>query len=96
MTDRLAPALIELISKVASDLGAPNPTRVELVAELNAFVQVSRRPRGEWHLSLGLPLLLACDVNQVKAVIGHELAHFTSGTAGARLVWSQWGRLAVF
>ncbi len=83
------PKLFELIDDVARQLGAPVPTHVSLVPELNAHVQIARRARGEWRLALGLPLMLAEDLEQFKSTVGHELGHFVSGTAGARLVWAQ-------
>lgn len=89
VTASTAPALLALIEKVARQTGAPMPTTVELVPEFNAWVQVSRRPRGEWKISLGLPLMLATEVPDFTAIIGHELGHFVSGTLGARLVWAQ-------
>jgi Zn-dependent protease with chaperone function len=89
LNQKNAPALIEMISQVALQLGAPVPTRVELVPDFNAWVRVHRRPWGEWHLCLGLPLMLGTDVSQFKAIVGHELGHFVAGTPGARLVWSQ-------
>ncbi len=89
VTQKEAPALIALIAEVARELGAPTPTRVELIPDLNAMVQTRRRARGEWNLAIGLPLLLGTEVAQLKAIIGHELGHFVSGTPGARLVWSQ-------
>ncbi len=84
-----APALFDLLGKVVQQVGAPHPTHVFLVPDFNAWVQVRRRAKGEWRLSIGLPLMLATDVPQLSAVIGHEMGHFAAGTAGARLVWAQ-------
>ncbi|MFT3843035.1 MAG: M48 family metallopeptidase [Myxococcaceae bacterium] len=89
VTTATAPALLAVIERVAKEIGAPMPTTVEVVPEFNAWVQVARRPRGQWKISLGLPLMLATEVPDFTAIIGHELGHFVSGTLGARVVWSQ-------
>jgi len=83
-----APALLDLVATLAKQLDAPNPTHIFLVPDFNAWVQMRFRAKGEWRLTIGLPLMLSCDVAQLSAIIGHELGHFVSGTAGARLVWA--------
>lgn len=92
-----APALFELISSVASAIGAREPHVVLLVPALNAFtttVGIRRRRL----LGLGLPLLAALPAQERVALVGHELGHFVNGDLRRGLLtqpaYEMLGRLA--
>ena len=65
------PALWELVDEVARDAGTRPPDVLWVSGEANATA-VGYRGR---HLHLGLPLLAAMDIGQVRAVVAHELGH---------------------
>lgn len=76
------PRLFEVIAEVAAQTGQAMPAEVYLVPDVNAWVAQrggvlgigSRRVMG-----LGLPLLQALSVPQVRAVLAHEFGHFDGG-----------------
>ncbi|MDJ0867401.1 MAG: M48 family metallopeptidase [Myxococcota bacterium] len=76
------PELFELIERVAEETGQEPPRHVFLVNQVNAFVT----DRGGWMgfgsqrvLGLGLPLLQALSVAELRAVLAHEFGHFHGG-----------------
>jgi heat shock protein HtpX len=76
------PRLFEEIRAIAAASGQPMPRDVYLLLDVNAFVSQrggfmgigSRRVMG-----VGLPLLQALDVSQLRGVIAHEFGHFHGG-----------------
>lgn len=80
-----APALFELIRETANTVKAPVPRKVFVSMEMNA---------GVWHpsglltpilkphkyLTLGLPLVASLNLSELKAILAHELAHFSQNT----------------
>ncbi|HEX6107651.1 MAG TPA: M48 family metallopeptidase [Gemmatimonadales bacterium] len=76
------PRLFEAIREVARTTGQAMPVEVFLVPQLNAWVAQrggimgfgSRRVMG-----LGLPLLQALSVRQLRAVLAHEFGHYHGG-----------------
>ncbi|HEU4647918.1 MAG TPA: M48 family metallopeptidase, partial [Gemmatimonadales bacterium] len=76
------PRLFESLSGLARDTGQAMPAEVYLVPQLNAWVAQrggvmgfgSRRVMG-----VGLPLLQALSVSQLRAVLAHELGHYYGG-----------------
>lgn len=73
-----APALFDLVDRVAAAIGAPSPHVVAIDAAYNAYtgsVGVRRRRV----LCLGLPLWGALSPGQRVALLGHELGHFVNG-----------------
>ncbi len=76
------PRLFSELRRLATATSQAMPTEVYLVPEVNAWVTQrggvmgfgSRRVMG-----LGLPLLQALDVAQLRAVLVHELGHFHGG-----------------
>ena len=76
------PRLFAEIRRTASATGQAHPADVFLVADVNAFVTHrggfmglgSRRVMG-----LGLPLLQALTVPELRAVLAHEFGHFDGG-----------------
>jgi Zn-dependent protease with chaperone function len=75
-----APELWAVVRELAAGLGTRPPDEIRLVAEVAAEVRDDGRllgGAGEGHryLYLGLPLLLALPVAQLRAVLAHELGH---------------------
>jgi len=76
-----APRLWELLDGAAAVAGTRAPDRVTIVAD--AAAKLIERTRllglagGRRDLYLGLPLLQAWDTPQLKAVVAHELGHFS-------------------
>ncbi|MEV4706476.1 M48 family metallopeptidase [Actinoplanes sp. NPDC049316] len=76
-----APRLWELVDGAAAAAGTRPPERVTIVAD--AAAKLIERTRllglagGRRDLYLGLPLLQAWDTADLKAVVAHELGHFS-------------------
>ncbi|WP_328466094.1 M48 family metalloprotease [Actinoplanes sp. NBC_00393] len=76
-----APRLWELVDKAAAAAGVRRPESVTVVAD--ATVVLGERTRllgllgGRRDLYLGLPLLMAWDPDRLRAVVAHELAHYS-------------------
>jgi len=76
------PELFQLIDKVREATGQSAPKNVYLIPEVNAWVAQrgglmgigSRRVMG-----LGLPLMQALTVDQLRAVLAHEFGHYHGG-----------------
>lgn len=76
------PALFAAIDEVAAATGQAPPEDVYLMNDMNAFVSQrggfmgfgSRRV-----MALGLPLMQALTIDELKAVLAHEFGHFHSG-----------------
>ena len=95
-----APDLFALVDDLRRRLKTPAVHEVLLTADFNAGV--TQRPRlglFGWHrnyLILGLPLMKALSVAQLKSVIAHELGHLSGGHGRAgnhiyrlRLFWAR-------
>lgn len=81
ITPRAQPALFEELRAVARAVGAPAPTRVALDDDANASVLELEDAPGlgpERALQLGLPLLRALTVGELRALVAHELGHFVA------------------
>lgn len=73
-------SLIELIHDVADAMGTKHPDEVYLTADVNAFVMedtwllglISRKRK----MAIGLGLLSAMRVDELKAVVAHEFGHY--------------------
>jgi heat shock protein HtpX len=82
VTEAEHPALFAELRRVAAATGQRMPVHVYVVFEVNAFVTQrggimglgSRRVMG-----LGLPLLRTLQVDELRAVIAHEMGHFYGG-----------------
>ena len=64
-------------------MGTEPPARILLVPEVNAFVLqtgglLGLRP-GERVMAIGLPLMEALTVDQLRGVVAHELGHYAGG-----------------
>lgn len=76
-----APGLWAQVRAIAAAMGTRAPDDVRLVPEANAAVQEDAKllglRRGRRHLYVGVPLLQALTVDQVRAVLAHELGHYS-------------------
>ncbi|MGW2911245.1 M48 family metallopeptidase [Streptomyces asoensis] len=84
-----APHLDRLVREVAAELGTEAPSAIRLTVDVNASViETDTRflglGRGNRCLVIGLPLLVMLTQDQVRAVLAHELAHFSLGHSRAR------------
>jgi Zn-dependent protease with chaperone function len=77
------PELVSLVGAVAAEMVTAPPARVLLVPEVNASVtqtggMLGLRP-GQRVMTIGLGLLDAVTVDQLRAVVAHELGHYAGG-----------------
>ncbi|HYN93765.1 MAG TPA: M48 family metallopeptidase [Pilimelia sp.] len=76
-----APALWGVVHQLAGEVGTRVPDEIRLVPEINAAVQENARllglVGGRRRLYIGLPLLLTLSVDQLRAVLAHELGHYS-------------------
>ncbi|MFO0724063.1 MAG: M48 family metalloprotease [Myxococcota bacterium] len=82
ITKRDQPRLFALIEEIASKMQQVMPTRVYLMPDVNAFV--TQRGGflgigGHRVMGMGLGLLAADNVSQLRATIAHEFGHFAGG-----------------
>jgi Zn-dependent protease with chaperone function len=77
------PELVRAVRDVAEEMGTEPPERIFLVPEVNAFVLQTGGllglRRGERVMALGVPLIEALTVDQLRSVIAHELGHYAGG-----------------
>ncbi|RSM83554.1 peptidase M48 Ste24p [Kibdelosporangium aridum] len=77
------PELWRVVDELAEAARTRTPDEIVIVAEANAMVWEETRllglRQGFRHLAIGLPLLAGLSVNELRAVIGHELGHFSHG-----------------
>ncbi|MBP8538636.1 M48 family metallopeptidase, partial [Streptomyces sp. MK37H] len=81
VTRRGAPELWRTVEELALDVGTRPPGRIKLTAEVNASVTedaplLGLAP-GRRVLYLGLPLLAGLSPAELRAVLAHELGHFS-------------------
>lgn len=85
VTDETQPRLFAFLRRLAADAGARLPGKVFLSHDVNAAVMFPRSlltlvwPTKK-HLVLGLGLVNALDVSELKAVLAHELGHFSQAS----------------
>jgi Zn-dependent protease with chaperone function len=76
-----APRLWDEVHALSRAAGTAAPDEIRLVPEVNAAVQERSRLLGliggQRILYIGLPLLQACRIGQVRAVLAHELGHYS-------------------
>lgn len=82
VTPEHEPDLFAMIRQVAGATGQPMPANVYIVGDVNAWV--ARRGGvmgigGRRVMGLGLPLLQALSVSELRAVLAHEFGHFHGG-----------------
>jgi Zn-dependent protease with chaperone function len=77
------PELWQMIDDVAFAIDTRGPDEVRIVPEVNAAAWEDSRllglSTGRRYLELGLPLLGGMSVSELRAVVGHELGHFSHG-----------------
>ncbi|GAA3339429.1 M48 family metallopeptidase [Amorphoplanes nipponensis] len=76
-----APELWGLVQHLATEVGTRTPDEIRLVPEVNAAVSEDTRLLGliggRRRLYLGMPLLQALSVDQLRSVVAHELGHYS-------------------
>jgi Zn-dependent protease with chaperone function len=87
LDSRKEPFLYAYVNKVAEMLGAPMPSKIYAVMEVNAYAALKPGMKSfftnELELTIGLPLAAGANLHQLTEIIGHELGHFAQ-TAGMR------------
>lgn len=77
-----APALFELVKKMSAHLDVKAPKRIEVNNEtairVDAYSGVNSIYRDEYKIIIGLPLIMSLSLNELSAMIAHELSHFRS------------------
>ncbi len=85
-----APGLHRLVRGIATAVGAPIPTRIDIDCSANASASFRKGflsfLGNDLVLTIGLPLVACMGTRQLAGVIAHELGHFTQGT-GMRLTY---------
>ena len=80
------PELWQVINELAETAGTPAPDEVKATIGLTAAVWEESRVlglrRGRRHLVIGLPLLAVLTVDELRAVLCHELGHYSRGHSG--------------
>ena len=82
LEDSKHPGLFQMIREVAAATGQAEPTDVYLLNEVNAWVTHRGGVMGfgsRQVMGIGLPLLQALSVSEVKAIVAHEFGHYWSG-----------------
>ena len=79
------PLLVAFVHRIAEEAGAPRPHRIFLSANVNAAVFYDLSFRNlllptKKNLVLGLGLVNALSVDELKAVVAHEFGHFAQKT----------------
>ncbi|KXK63296.1 HtpX-like protease [Micromonospora rosaria] len=81
LTDREAPALWATVRELSAAVATRAPDEIRLVPDVNAAVTEQTRLLGllggRRTLLVGLPLLHAMRVDQLRSVLAHELGHFS-------------------
>ncbi len=77
------PALWKMIDDLAAQVKTRPPDEIVLIGEINAAVTedarfLGLRP-GRRTLLIGLPLLAAMSVSELRSVLAHELGHYSGG-----------------
>ena len=79
--ERAAPELWTVVRELAAAAGTRAPDEIRLVPEVNAAVSEEARllglVGGRRRMYLGVPLLQALDVAQLRSVLAHELGHYS-------------------
>lgn len=77
------PELWRLIDEVSSELGVEPPHDLWLSDDVNAYVRQETRllgmVGGRRHMCLGTALLQVINVEELRAVVAHELGHYAGG-----------------
>lgn len=80
VTRAQAPLLWQTVEELAERAGAPMPDEIRLTGEANAAVSEDTRMLGlvvgERRMYLGMPLLVGLPMDELKAILSHELGHY--------------------
>ncbi|MFI7596659.1 M48 family metallopeptidase [Actinoplanes sp. NPDC049681] len=81
ITPQAAPELWQTVHALAAEVGTRSPDEIRLVPEVNAAVGEDTRllglVGGRRRLYLGMPLMQALSVDQLRSVVAHELGHYS-------------------
>ena len=76
-----APQLFKLVAKITTATGTPQPEKIYVDANVNAYVSSAAGSSGflkkKLELTVGLPLLYGLNTLQVASVLAHEFGHFS-------------------
>jgi Zn-dependent protease with chaperone function len=93
-----APQLWDEVRRLAEAAGTRPPDEIRIVPEVNAAVSENSNLLGliggQRYLYIGMPLLLTLNVSQFRAVIGHELGHYSNSHTRLGAIAFR-GRLAI-
>ena len=88
LTPKGEPYLFQFVYAMCELVGAPRPTRIDAVYQMNAWARFRRGPlslfRNDLVLTIGAPLIAGLTIRQFAGVLAHELGHFRQGL-GVRL-----------
>ena len=88
------PLLYAFVRELASNVGAPEPSRITIDCNVNCGCIFSGGITGFFRpgfdLLVGLPLVAGLRLDQMAGVLAHELGHaaLTTGIRSNRLIWS--------
>lgn len=75
-----APAFISMVSEMSRHLNVKPPRRIEINNEtalrVDAYSGINSIYKDDYKIIIGAPLLLSMSVNQLAAMLAHELSHF--------------------
>ncbi|GAA2493364.1 M48 family metallopeptidase [Winogradskya humida] len=98
VTPQAAPELWNTVHALATEVGTRMPDEIRLVPEVNAAVSEDAKLLGliggRRRLYLGMPLIQAYSVDQMRSIIAHELGHYSGRHTGLGVAAYR-GRLAV-
>src|SRR5262245_47222634 len=81
LTETRAPELWADVRRLATTAGTRAPDEIRIVTDVNAAVSENARLLGlipgRRYLYVGMPLLMTLTVSQLRAVIAHELGHYS-------------------
>ena len=81
LVEHQAPELFHIVRQLAAQVDTRAPDEIRLIPQVNAAVGEDTRwlglKAGVRRMYVGVPLLVAFDVDQLRAVLAHELGHYS-------------------